>query len=104
MSVYPSHWVTVRTNILLLLILLAGLDQSQLVYSVSMTFRSNRTSGREVAIGYLDDLLIISFGITDKTSHFIEATVDEILKDHDLCSDLMSGNITFDGPPQGIVL
>jgi len=67
-----------------------------------MSFRSNRTSGREVAIGYLDDLLIVSFGIKDKTSHFVEVTVDEILKDHDLCTDLMSGNITFD--PEGIFL
>jgi hypothetical protein len=68
-----------------------------------MTFRSKRMSGREVAVGYLDDLLIISFGMQDKTSHFAEVTVDEILKDHDLCSDLMSGNITFK-VPEGIVL
>ena len=86
-----------------MLILVAGLDQSQLVYSVSMTFRSKRTSGREIAIGYLDDLLIISFGMKDKTSHFVEVTVDEVLKDHDLCSDFLSENFTFNGP-EGIVL
>src|SRR5271155_3452474 len=102
MSVCPNHWVTVRTYILLLLILVVGLDHSHIVYSVSMTFRSNRTSGREVAVGYLDDLLIVSFGIKDQTSHFVEVTVDEVLKDHDLCSDLMTGNLTFN--TQGIFL
>lgn len=83
--------------------MVAGLDHSHIVYSVSVTFRKKRASGRELAVGYLDDLLIISFGIKDKTSHFMEVTVDDILKDHDLCSDLMSGNITFSGP-DGIVL
>jgi hypothetical protein len=68
-----------------------------------MTFRSKRTSGREIATGYLDDLLIISFGMMDKTSHFVEVSVDEVLKDHEFCSDFMSENLTFNGP-EGIVL
>jgi len=68
-----------------------------------MAFRSKRTSGRDFAVGYLDDLLIITFGMRDRTSHFVEVTVDEVLKDHELCSDFMSGNITFNGP-EGIIL
>ena len=90
-------------KIILLLILVVGLDQSKLIYSVSMTFRRKQRSGRGLATGYLDDLLIISFGIQDKTSHFVEVTVGEALENHDLCSDVMSGNITLE-VPEGIVL
>jgi hypothetical protein len=68
-----------------------------------MTFRRKQTSGRGLATGYLDDFLVISFGIQDKTSHFVEVTVGEALENHDLCSDVMSGNITLE-VPEGIVL
>jgi len=81
----------------------AGLDHSRLIYSVSMAFRNKRGTGRDLAIGYLDDLLIISFGMGDKTAHFVEVLVEEALKDHDLCSDFLSGEILTE-VPEGIVL
>jgi len=56
-----------------------------------MAFRKERAlSGREFATGYLDDPVIMSFGSQDKTCHFVEVTVAEILKDHRQCSDVMS--------------
>lgn len=105
---YSTHPLSHQTPALqkyyyFLLILLVGLDQSKLIYSVSMTFRRKQTSGRGLATGYLDDFLVISFGIQDKTSHFVEVTVGEALENHDLCSDVMSGNITLE-VPEGIVL
>jgi hypothetical protein len=65
-----------------------------------MAFRKKRGTGSDLAIGYLDDLLIISFGLGDKTSHFVEVLVEEALRDHDLCSDLMSGNIPLQAPEE----
>jgi hypothetical protein len=68
-----------------------------------MAFRNRRRTGRDLAVGYLDDKLIISFGMQDKTSHFVEVLVEEALKDHDMCSDIMSGDITSE-VPDAIVL
>jgi hypothetical protein len=70
-----------------------GIDQGPEVFTVSMSFRKNVLrvgSGRELARGYLDDLLIISFGIADVSSHFVEVGVEEVLTGHVLCQDLVS--------------
>ena len=69
-----------------------GTDQFQLVYTSSLNFRrtSPTTSGKELATGYLDDFLILSFGIGDASSHFAEVSVAEALKDHDMCDNMIS--------------
>jgi len=68
-----------------------------------MGFRNKRGTGCELATGYLDDRLIISFGMGDRTAHFVEVLVEEALKDHDQCSDFLTGEIPTE-VPEGIVL
>ena len=68
-----------------------ALGQEQQVFTVSMNFRKRGQmikSGGEYARGYLDDLLIISFGIGDRTSHFVEVGVEDVLRDHLICDDI----------------
>jgi hypothetical protein len=69
----------------------AALGQEQQIFTVSMNFRKRGQtikSGGEYARGYLDDLLIISFGIGDRTSHFVEVGVEDVLRDHVICDDI----------------
>lgn len=74
--------------------LVVGINQWDQIFTVSMNFRKTRPtfSAGEFARGYLDDLLIMSFGNEDMSSHFIEVGVDEVLKDHLLCEGLLSKN------------
>jgi hypothetical protein len=59
-----------------------------------MSFRKSTPalSGAELVTGYLDDVLVISFGISDRTSHFLEVTLEEVLRGHDLCEDLIKAS------------
>lgn len=69
-----------------------GIGQDQQIFTVSMNFRKKKqriSSGGEFARGFLDDSLIISFGLGDYSSHFVEVRVEDVLKDHTLCSDFM---------------
>jgi hypothetical protein len=69
----------------------AGRDQSGFTYTVSLTVHkphTNQSTAYEHGTGYLDDSLFLSFGSGDDSSHFIMTTVDEVLKDHDMCEDL----------------
>jgi len=68
-----------------------GLGSDEHAYTVSISFRKkNRPKwGYELATGYLDDLLIFSFGLDDYTSHFAEVSVEEVLQDHRLCEDIV---------------
>ena len=61
-----------------------------ILYTVSMNFRRKQQvhSGAEFAYGYLDDSLIISFGLEDMSSYFVEIEVEDILRDHEICNDL----------------
>lgn len=67
-----------------------GLDQKEQVYTVSMNFRKTHptTSARELARGYMDDRLIISFGIWNQNSHFMEVRVEDVLRGHEICEEL----------------
>jgi len=74
-----------------------------------MSFRklTPALSGAELATGYLDDVLVISFGISDRTSHFLEVALEEVLRGHDLCEDLIkaSSSDVVDsekGEPRGV--
>jgi len=68
-----------------------GLDQSQLIYTVSIAFRKTyATTTKEFSVGYLDDPLVMSFGAQDKTCHFVEVAVQDVLKNHKLCSEIIS--------------
>jgi hypothetical protein len=69
-----------------------GLAPNVQIFTVSMNFiKKNKPilSTAEFARGYLDDSLIISFGILDTTSHYVEVTVQDILMDHVLCADVL---------------
>jgi hypothetical protein len=69
-----------------------GLGQSEEVFTVSMNFHKNQEtvfSGGDFARGYLDDMLVISFGIWDSSSHLVEVGVEEVLTGHQLCHDLI---------------
>jgi hypothetical protein len=68
-----------------------GLEQQQMVYTVSINFRKQEAplTGKDLAVGYLDDLLIISFGIWDQTSHFVEVELQEVLRGHEMCEDIV---------------
>ena len=69
-----------------------GIGQDQQIFTVSMNFRKKKqpiASGGEFARGFLDDSLLISFGLGDRSSHFVEVRVKDVLKDHTICSDIM---------------
>jgi len=70
-----------------------GLAIDDRAYTVSISFRKKHRpkSGHELATGYLDDLLILSFGLEDETSHFVEVGVEEVLLGHQLCEDIING-------------
>ena len=70
-----------------------GIAQGEQIFIVSMNFRKTKQnlSGTEFARGYLDDLLIISFGLSDRSSHFVEVGVEEVLRGHEICDDLNWG-------------
>jgi hypothetical protein len=56
-----------------------------------MNFRKTQltTSARELARGYMDDWLIISFGIWNRHSYFLEVRVEDVLRDHQICDELI---------------
>jgi len=60
---------------------------------MSIAFRPKRRprSSHELSIGYLDDLLIISFGLDDESGYFLEIEVQEVLKNHQLCENVLHG-------------
>ena len=62
-----------------------------MVYIVSINIRKQIAplTGKDLAVGYLDDLLIISFGLWDQTSHFVEVELQEVLKGHEVCQDIV---------------
>lgn len=66
-------------------------------YTVSISFRKKHQPkwGYELVTGYLDDLFILSFGLEDYTSHFVEVGVEEVLQDHRLCGDIIHGRQSF---------
>jgi len=83
------------------------MERSQLVYTVSMTFRKARkvSSGADLGRGYLDDFLVLSFGQSDASSHFSEIVVGDVLKDHEMCEDLMRlYNVTIQEPLEDAVV
>jgi hypothetical protein len=60
-------------------------DQSEMVYVTSMNWRD---LGRNY-VGYLDDVLMLGFGIEDQRSAMIDVKASDLLKDLGLCSDLL---------------
>ena len=68
-----------------------GTDQSQQIYTTSLNFRKAKPtdSSRALATGNLDDWLILSFGIWDKSSHFIEVKVEDVLRGHTMCENVI---------------
>jgi hypothetical protein len=77
-----------------------SIPTTDLTYTVSLTFRKTQTvfSAQELARGYLDDMLIISFGWADKSSHFIEMEVADVLQGHYVCEDLINEYTAGDRP------
>ena len=80
-----------------------GTDQWQVVYTSSLNFRwaSRTNTAHELAVGHLDDHLILSFGMWDRSSHFAEVTVAETLKDHDMCEDLILEYVNYERVQRG---
>jgi hypothetical protein len=78
-----------------------GVRNENRPYTVSISFRKHHQPrlASELAIGNLDDLLIFSFGLDDATSHFVEVGLEEILHDHELCEDIVSGKSFQKLPP-----
>jgi hypothetical protein len=59
-------------------------------FTVNMNFRKmheGRSAG-DFARGYLDDHLMLTFGLWDVSGHFAEVVVADVLKDHIMCEDL----------------
>lgn len=71
-----------------------GIGKEDQTYTTSISFRKpphqQPRVASELAMGNLDDLLIISFGIGDKTSHFVEVGLEEVLRGHQLCEDILT--------------
>jgi len=66
-----------------------GIPTSEQIYTVSLNFRKQALSCSELATGYLDDSLILSFGWGDNSSHFVQIGVEDVLQGHDMCEDLI---------------
>jgi len=68
-----------------------GVPQQTLIYTVSISFRKSTfgLSGVDLATGSLDGRVVVSFGMSDRTSHFLEVELQEMLKDHDMCEDII---------------
>jgi len=68
-----------------------GIPTTERIYTVSANFRKVRPtpSCSELATGYLDDLLILSFGWGDNSSHFVQVGVEDVLHGHEMCEDLI---------------
>ena len=49
----------------------------------------------------MDDLLIVSFGWKDKSSHFVEVAVEDVLQGHEMCEDLISEYLMSYEDPAG---
>jgi len=79
-------------GLVLLIALVGTYPKHELVYTVSLSFRKREitTSPTELAVGYLDDILIISFGIADSSCHFLEVEVQEVLRDHIICENVLN--------------
>jgi hypothetical protein len=71
-----------------------GISGEQSLNSVSIAIRPKRRprAAHELSIGYLDDLLIISFGLDDRTGHFVEVELEDVLQGHQLCEDVLHGH------------
>ena len=68
-----------------------GVPKEAQIYTLSMNFRKIERPelGRQLATGHLDDMLVLSFGYEDETSHMIEVGVEDVLHGHYLCQDLI---------------
>ena len=62
---------------------------------MSLNFRKAKTGvlASELATGYLDDFLIISFGLNDSSSHFVEVVVEDLLQDIESCEYLVKEDL-----------
>jgi hypothetical protein len=59
-------------------------DQTEMVYVTSMNWKEQ---GRNY-VGYLDDVLMLGFGIEDERSAVMDVMAGDLLKDFWLCSEL----------------
>jgi hypothetical protein len=59
-------------------------NQSEMVYITSMNWKEQ---GRNY-VGYLDDVLMLGFGIEDRQSAVMDVTAGDLLKNLGLCSEL----------------
>jgi len=68
-----------------------GIPTGERIYTVSINFRKRQPtpSCKDLATGYLDDFLILSFGWGDKSSHFVQVEVEDVLHGHEMCEDLI---------------
>lgn len=62
-----------------------------MTFTSSIAFRKagGVLSSKSFARGYLDDLLVISFGVWDHSGHFVEVKVEDVLMNHNLCEDFL---------------
>lgn len=60
-------------------------------FTVNMNFRKihEGRSAADFARGYLDDHLMLTFGLWDTTAHFVEVVVADVLRDHIMCEKLL---------------
>lgn len=81
-----------------------GIPTTEQIYTVSLNFRKLQTtlSCHEFARGYLDDLLILSFGWKDKSSHFVEVVVEDVLQGHEMCEDLILEYLVREEDPAAV--
>ena len=60
-------------------------------FTPNINFRKMREaqSADDFARGYLDDHLMLTFGLWDTTAHFAEVAVADVLRDHIMCENLL---------------
>lgn len=52
------------------------------------TLSFGRIAGKDLARGFLDDSIIVSYGIGDFSSHFVEVLARDLLEGHEICQEL----------------
>jgi hypothetical protein len=70
-----------------------GIPTTERIYTASLNFRK-QTKYNEPATGFLNDSLILSFGLGDNSSHFVQIAVQDVLQGHHMCADLIEEYIT----------
>ncbi|POY75273.1 hypothetical protein BMF94_1643 [Rhodotorula taiwanensis] len=72
----------------------SGTDQADPIFTTSMSWdKPSKRHGLGLNHGFLDDTVLISFGVADYGSAYIDVRARDILTDHNLCSGVQGTSL-----------